>query len=89
MPAIRTFAPIVAGMAEMNYSSFVIQHNWWNIVGSWHDLGRIFLGQLIPDVDKYLLPIIGQLWCSVLPALWHMRADSTKNHKGRGILDLV
>lgn len=83
MPAIRTFAPIVAGMAEMNYKNFLT----YNIVGGilWATsmtLGGYFLGQLIPDVDKYLLPIVGAIVViSIVPALWHMRADSTKEHK--------
>lgn len=83
MPAIRTFAPIVAGMANMHYGNFLT----YNVVGGilWAvgmTLGGYFLGQLIPDVDKYLLPIIGAIVViSVLPALWHMRADSTKGHK--------
>jgi len=58
-PIIRTFAPIVAGAADMKYKTFVS----FNIIGGllWTQLmiwGGYFLGNLIPDVDKYMLPII-------------------------------
>lgn len=73
MPAIRTFAPIVAGMAEMNYGAFIT----YNIIGGflWSfglTLSGYFLGSMIPDADKYLLPIIGVIiLASVLPAIIH------------------
>src|SRR3990167_8812032 len=58
IPVIRTFAPIVAGMADMKYSTFL----FFNIFGGllWAigmpALG-FFLGASIPDIDRYLLPI--------------------------------
>src|SRR3989344_2642974 len=59
MPVIRTFAPIVAGIGTMNYSKFVS----FNLLGGalWAiglNLTGYFLGNLIPDVDRYLLPIV-------------------------------
>ncbi|MDD3774235.1 MAG: VTT domain-containing protein [Patescibacteria group bacterium] len=59
MPFVRTFAPIVAGVSKMHYKTFVS----YNIIGGmlWTltlpTLG-FYLGRSIPDVDKYLLPII-------------------------------
>lgn len=60
MPVIRTFAPIVAGISQMHYRSFIS----YNLIGAalWAiglPFFGYFLGKLIPDVDKYLLPIIG------------------------------
>lgn len=60
MPFIRTFAPIVAGIGKMNYSSFLT----FNIIGGfiWSvglSSAGYFLGKTIPDIDRYLLPIIG------------------------------
>lgn len=60
MPVIRTFAPIVAGISQMHYRSFIS----YNLIGAalWAiglPLLGYFLGKLIPDIDKYLLPIIG------------------------------
>lgn len=71
IPIIRTFAPIVAGIADMNYTTFVR----YNVIGGilWAigvTLAGYYLGSLIPDVDKYLLPIIGLIIVtSLLPAL--------------------
>lgn len=78
MPAIRTFAPIAAGMADMHYQTFFK----FNILGGllWSigmTLLGFFLGSVIPDVDKYLLPIILVIvLVSVVPALSHLRADA-------------
>lgn len=82
MPAVRTFAPIVAGMANMKYKTFLS----YNVIGGflWAvgiTLAGYFLGSVIPNVDKYMLPIIGAIVViSVIPALLHMRADKTKEH---------
>jgi membrane-associated protein len=36
-------------------------------------LGGYFLGQIIPDVDKYLLPIILVIVVvSLAPSIWHL-----------------
>lgn len=80
MPAVRTFVPIAAGMAGMHYQKFIS----YNIIGGvlWGagmTLGGYFLGQLIPDVDKYLLPIVLVIIIvSVLPGVIHMRGDIKK-----------
>jgi membrane-associated protein len=74
MPIIRTFAPVVAGIGQMKYTSFLM----YNLVGGllWAiglTCTGYFLGSLIPDVDKYLLPIIGLIiLVSVAPGIWHL-----------------
>ena len=73
IPIVRTFAPIVAGVGRMPYRAFVL----YNIVGAfiWTlllVLGGYFLGQLVKDVDRYLLPIILLIIViSFLPGVWH------------------
>lgn len=80
IPAVRTFVPIVAGMAKMDYGQFIS----YNVVGGlvWAagmTLAGYFLGKTIPDVDKYLLPIVGVIIVlSVLPGLFHMRGEIKK-----------
>jgi membrane-associated protein len=77
IPAIRTFVPIVAGMADMHYKKFIS----FNIIGGilWGagmPLAGYWLGSKIPGVDKYLLPIIAVIiFVSVLPGIIHMRSD--------------
>lgn len=86
IPAIRTFAPIVAGMANMHYNTFLS----YNVLGGFlwaigMTLLGYFLGTVIPDVDKYLLPIIGVIVVvSVIPAVLHMRADTEHKPKKGG-----
>lgn len=73
IPVIRTFAPIVAGVSSMRYRRFIM----FNVVGGllWGaglPLAGYVLGSTIPDVDRYLLPIIAVIIVvSVLPALSH------------------
>lgn len=77
MPIVRTFAPIVAGIGAMNYPVFLM----FNIIGGfiWAvglSLAGFWLGKAIPDVDKYLLPIIILIIVlSVLPQAVHILKD--------------
>lgn len=74
LPIIRTFAPIVAGIGRMNYKTFLT----YNIIGGflWAVLIPVtgfYLGKTIPDVDKYLLPIIIMIIVlSILPQAIHI-----------------
>ena len=69
VPVVRTFAPILAGVGEMHYRTFVT----FNVIGGllWAvgvTTAGYILGDTIPDIDKYLLPIIAVIiLLSVLP----------------------
>ena len=85
MPVVRTFAPILAGVGRMSYTHFLA----YNIVGGlfWTvgltTLGY-FLGSILPDPDKYILPIIGLIIIlSILPAVIHALRDRTVRQKIR------
>lgn len=77
IPIVRTFAPIVAGSAEMTYSKFLM----FNVVGGilWAaglTAMGFALGHIIPDPDKYLLPIIVLIvLVSIAPAAFHALKD--------------
>ena len=88
VPAVRTFAPIVAGMANMHYDTFLS----YNVIGGFFwamgmTIGGYFLGSMIPPekVDSYLLPIIITIvTLSVLPAVWHMVQEKLESQKKTG-----
>lgn len=73
VPIVRTFVPIVAGMAEMRYRDFIV----FNILGSliWAvgvTLSGYYLGVLIPGLVDYILWIaLAVILVSVLPGAWH------------------
>ena len=81
MPIVRTFAPVVAGMADMSYSKFLT----YNIIGGllWAvglPVAGYFLGKAIPDIDHYLIPIILLIiFISLAPALFE--AFKTKERR--------
>lgn len=74
MPVVRTFAPILAGVGNMQYSTFF----FYNIAGGllWGagiTLGGYYLGSVVPDPDKYLLPlIVAIIVISFLPPIIHV-----------------
>ena len=59
LPAVRTFVPIVAGMAQMSYRKFLFYNVWGGLfwVISLTGGGYVF-GSVIPDVDRYLIPVV-------------------------------
>src|SRR5262249_16382330 len=71
---VRTLAPMVAGAADMHYGTFL----FYNIFGglfwaiSVSALGY-WLGNTIPDIDRYILPILGVIGLLALsPTLMHL-----------------
>ena len=71
VPIIRTFAPIVAGIGKMHYGTFISYNVFGGVVwASGMILLGYFLGNLIPNPDKYILPIAGLIiLISVVPIL--------------------
>jgi membrane-associated protein len=59
MPVVRTFAPIVAGIGNMEYKTFfafnVVGGFLWTWIMLWLGYG---LGSLIPNPDRYIIPVI-------------------------------
>ncbi|CAN5144574.1 hypothetical protein BH18ACT5_BH18ACT5_08430 [soil metagenome] len=75
VPIVRTFAPILAGVGRMPYRTFLS----FNVIGGflWAigvTLLGFWLGNLIPDIDRYLLPIIVLIIAlSFLPMVFEWR----------------
>ena len=71
MPIFRTFAPVVAGAAEMTYRNFAT----YNIAGGilWvtsMTLTGYFLGLAVPDLEKHIHIVVAVvIFLSLLPAL--------------------
>jgi membrane-associated protein len=83
IPIVRTFVPVVTGMGSMEYRRFAM----FNVVGAllWAvgvTLAGYFLGSTIPNIDRYLLPIIFLiLVVSILPPaihIWRENGDQIK-----------
>lgn len=85
VPVVRTFAPILAGVGSMRYRTFVT----FNLTGGllWAVgvtlLGYI-LGESIPDIDRYLFPVIALIVvASVAPiALEFLKARRDRTRQG-------
>ena len=78
IPAIRTFAPVVAGASKMRYRTFLL----FNVIGAFLWAVCItYLGYLLGtqfermglEIDHILLPVIGIiLLISIMPAIIHL-----------------
>lgn len=59
IPIIRTFAPTVAGVAEMPYSRFAVYNVVGGILWIWSLIfAGFYLGRSIPDIEKYVHYIV-------------------------------
>jgi len=85
VPIIRTFAPVVAGAAEMTYRQFAI----YNIAGGigWvasMTLIGYFLGRAIPDIDKHIHIVVAVvIFLSLLPGIISILRERMKARSGR------
>ena len=88
MPGIRTFVPILAGVGNMHYPTFMT----YNLVGGalW-GLGMpflgYFLGNTVPNIDRYLIPIvIAIIILSLLPSLYHIFKEKEERQRIWGLI---
>ncbi len=83
LPIIRTFAPVVAGVAKMDRKRFFM----FNIAGAliWGIsviLLGFFAGTRIPNIDSYLLPtVLAATIFTFSPPLIHILRDSKSRRK--------
>jgi membrane-associated protein len=71
IPIIRTFAPVVAGVAEMRYASFVAYNVFGGLLWIWSMLFTgYFLGRYVPGIDKHIEKVIlVVIFLSILPGI--------------------
>jgi membrane-associated protein len=83
MPIVRTFVPVVAGMAQMEYRRYTM----YNVIGGlawiWSMLFTgYFLGRYIPGIGEHIeVIILVVIFLSILPPIigwWKTRSRSTK-----------
>lgn len=69
VPIIRTFAPTVAGAAEMTYSKFAAYNVFGGLLWVFSMvLGGYALGSVVPNIDKYIhYVIVIVVFLSLLP----------------------
>lgn len=77
IPFVRSFAPLVAGVAKMPRPSFfffdAVGDIFWaavvTLLGYW-------FGSRIPNLDHYILPTVAlAVICSFAPVAWHLFGD--------------
>jgi membrane-associated protein len=71
MPIVRTFVPVVAGMAKMNYRAYTAYNVLGAVAWIWSMLFiGYFLGRYIPGVEHHIEKVIlGVIFISLLPGL--------------------
>ena len=82
IPIVRTFAPIVAGVAGMEYKTFIKFNVIGGFVWTWGMLGLGYiLGNSIPNAEHYLTPIIIVIILTsfIPPVLEFIKHKKTKN----------
>jgi membrane-associated protein len=71
MPIVRTFVPVVAGMAAMDYRRYTLYNVLGGIGWIWGVLFiGYFLGRYIPGIDRHIEPVIlTVVFLSLLPGI--------------------
>ena len=81
VPIIRTFAPVVAGAAQMPYRQFVTISVLGTLLWVWSMLFTgYFLGRYIPGIDEHIeIVVLIVVFISILPGIiswWRQRQPS-------------
>ena len=80
VPIVRTFAPVMAGIGNMDYSVFAK----WNVIGSiaWAGIftsAGLFLSKIFPESEKMLTYItFGIILVSLVPGVYHVVKERIK-----------
>ncbi|MCC6745439.1 MAG: VTT domain-containing protein [Acidobacteria bacterium] len=81
VPIIRTFAPTVAGAAEMTYSKFAAYNVFGGLLWVFSMvLGGYALGSVVPNIDKYIhYVIVIVVFLSLLPPVIEWWRERRRN----------
>lgn len=88
VPVVRTFSPVVSGLARMRYAKFIA----FSVVGAllWAvglTLLGYWLGTTVPNVEKYIAPgIIVIILLSISPGIYHVLKDKKSRSALLGLL---
>ena len=82
IPFVRTFTPIVAGVAEMRYPVFLT----YNILGAflWAFIlpfAGLFIGNVVPNIDRFLLPLIAAIVALSVAPFMKQAIQAWRAHK--------
>jgi membrane-associated protein len=90
MPILRTFSPVIAGVAGMRFREFIT----YNVLGAfawiWSMLGTgYFLGTYVPDIEKNIGIVIAVvIFVSILPAIvGALRARRSKHLAAMAVIE--
>lgn len=83
VPVVRTFSPVVSGVARMPFAKFIL----YSVVGAllWSvglTLLGFWLGSTVPNIEKYIIPgVVLIILLSISPGIWHVVRTKFKRLK--------
>ena len=82
IPIIRTFAPIVAGIGRMHFSTFISYNIFGGVIWvSGLSLLGYFLGGMISNPDRYVLPLAFLIiFISIIPIIFKVIREKYKKY---------
>lgn len=82
MPIVRTFVPVVAGLAQMNYRAYTAYNVLGAVAWIWSMLFiGYFLGRYIPGIENHITKVIlAVIFLSLLPGIisWYRERERAK-----------
>jgi membrane-associated protein len=84
VPIVRTFAPVLAGIAGMRYRMFLAYNVAGGVLwGAGVTFAGYFLGETFPQVDRYITPIIAAIIItSFIPLMIEWYKSRAKKQEG-------
>lgn len=84
IPIVRTFAPAVAGAAQMQYRRFVFYNVFGGVLWVFSTvLLGFFLGRAVPDIDRHIHIVIAVvIFLSLLPGLIEIYRSRARRTQG-------